>query len=50
MTHIIAKDSRGKVVYKFSTPRNLAPEEIEQDLKDMCVDRATHQVEIHNEK
>lgn len=47
MTTIEAYDSRGKRVYHYSTPRNLTPEEIEQDLKDMCVDRATHKVVIN---
>ena len=47
MTTIEAYDSRGKRVYFYSTPRNLTPEEVEQDLKDMCVDRATHKVVIN---
>lgn len=47
MTTIEAYDSRGKRVYYYSTPRDLTPEEVEQDLKDMCVDRATHKVIIN---
>lgn len=50
MTTIEAYDSRGKRVYYYSTPRNLTPEEIEQDLKDMCVDRATHKVVINGKQ
>ena len=47
MTTIEAYDSRGKRVYHYSTPRDLTPEEVEQDLKEWGVDRATHKVVIN---
>ena len=47
MTSIIAYDSRGGVAYRFTTPRNLTPDEIEQDLKDWAVDKATHKVVVN---
>lgn len=45
-TEIIAKDSRGKVVYHYSEPRHLSDAEVDADLKGMMVDKSTHQVTI----
>jgi hypothetical protein len=46
MTSIKAFNSKGNVVYHFTTPRNLTNEEITQDLHDWAVDPETHNVMV----
>lgn len=50
MTDIIAYDKNGGMAYHYTTPTDLSREEIEQDLKDWCVDTTTHTVVVNGKR
>lgn len=46
MTEIVVFDRRGKIVFRSVEPRLLTSSQVERELKDWCVDKDTHKVQI----
>ena len=46
MTEIVVFDRRGKIVFRCVEPRLMTSYQVERELKEWCVDKDTHKVQI----